>query len=68
MLLIVLQKETGSALVYVAFVLVLYREGLPGMVLFTGLCAVVLFIFGLKYSDIEMGTLTLGNVSQCCLL
>lgn len=61
MLLIILQKETGSALVYVAFVLVLYREGLPGMVLFTGLCAIVLFIFGLKYSDIEMGTLTLGE-------
>lgn len=61
MLLIILQKETGSALVYVAFVLVLYREGLPGMVLFSGLCAVVLFIFGLKYSDIEMGTLTMGE-------
>lgn len=61
MLLIILQKETGSALVYAAFILVLYREGLPGMVLFTGLCAVVLFILGLKYSDIEMGTLTLGE-------
>lgn len=61
MLLIILQKETGSALVYAAFILVLYREGLSGMVLFTGLCAVVLFILGLKYSDMNMGILTLGE-------
>lgn len=61
MVLILLQKETGSALVYTAFVLVLYREGLPGMVLFSGLCAVILFVIGLKYSEVEMGMLTLGE-------
>lgn len=61
MVLILLQKETGSALVYTAFVLVLYREGLPGFVLFSGVCAVVLFILGLKYSEVNMGFLTLGE-------
>ncbi len=44
MMLIFLQKETGSALVYLAFFLMLYREGLPGMVLVSGLCAVAFFV------------------------
>lgn len=61
MILIMLQKETGSALVFTAFILVLYREGLPGMVLFSGICAVVLFILGLKYSDVDLGFLTMGE-------
>lgn len=61
MVLILLQKETGSALVYTAFILVLYREGLPGVVLFSGICAIILFILGLKYSEVEMGLLTLGE-------
>lgn len=61
MLIIIMQQETGSALVYVAFILVLYREGLPGTVLFSGLCAVVLFVLGLKYSDIDFGILSLGE-------
>lgn len=51
MLLILMQKETGSALVYLAFLLVLYREGMSGSVLFSGFCAVVFFILGIKYSD-----------------
>lgn len=52
MLLIVLQKETGSALVYLAFFLVLYREGMSGVVLFLGVCAVVYFIVGIKFDDV----------------
>lgn len=61
MILIIMQQETGSALVYAVFILVLYREGLPGIVLFSGLCAVVLFIIDLKYADIELGLLSLGE-------
>lgn len=53
MLLIVLQNETGSALVYVAFLLVLYREGMTGSVLFLGVCAVVFFILEIKYGVVE---------------
>lgn len=60
-ILIMLQQETGSALVYTAFVLVLYREGLPGMVLISGVCAIILFILGLKYSEEEVGLLSLGE-------
>ena len=49
MLLIVLQRETGSALVYLSFFLMLYREGMPGSILFTGICAVVYFVIGIRF-------------------
>jgi rod shape determining protein RodA len=51
MLLIILQKETGSALVYLAFFLVLYREGMSGVVLFSGLCAVFYFVVNLRFAQ-----------------
>ena len=52
MLMIVGQRETGSALVYLAFFLVLYREGMPGVVLFSGVCAVVYFVVGIRYDQV----------------
>lgn len=61
MVLILLQKETGSALVYTAFILMLYREGLPGIVLFLGVSAVVFFVVGLKYSDTDVGMISTGE-------
>ncbi len=51
MLLIVLQRETGSALVYLSFFLMLYREGMPGSILFTGICAVAYFVVGIGLSQ-----------------
>ena len=54
MLFIVLQKETGSALVYTAFFLMLYREGMPGSILFTGVAMVVYFVVGIRYADVHM--------------
>ncbi len=50
MVLIILQRETGSALVYFAFFLMLYREGLPGSILFSGICAVEYFVVGIRFS------------------
>ena len=44
-LLILLQNDTGSALVYFSFVFVLYREGLSGVVLFFASLVALLFIF-----------------------
>lgn len=49
--LIVLQKETGGALVFAAFLLVLYREGMSGMILLLGSFAVLLFVVAIKYSE-----------------
>lgn len=54
--LIFLQRETGSALVYTSLLFVLYREGMSGFVLFAGLCAITLFVVIIKYSgDVMMG-------------
>ncbi len=46
-LFIFLQNDTGSALVYFSFVLVLYREGLSGVVLFFGTLVALLFVLAL---------------------
>jgi len=48
--LIILQKETGSALVFVAFLLMLYREGMKGIVLLLMVYAIFLFVIVIKYS------------------
>lgn len=54
MLLIVGQKETGSALVYTSFFLMLYREGMPGSILFTGVAMVAYFVIGIRYEEVQM--------------
>ena len=46
-ILILLQHDMGSALVYSSFILVLYREGLAGSILILGLMIIVLFILTL---------------------
>ncbi|MFV0591065.1 MAG: rod shape-determining protein RodA [Draconibacterium sp.] len=57
---ILLQNDTGSALVYFSFVLVLFREGLSGLVLFLGTLVATLFILALILSDITLILLLLG--------
>lgn len=47
MLLILLENETGVALVFSSFVLVLYREGLSGGLLLLGVLAAALFVLAL---------------------
>jgi rod shape determining protein RodA len=44
LLLITLQNDLGTALVFLSLILVLYREGLSGNILFIGLVAAILFI------------------------
>ena len=56
LVLIVAQKETGSALVYLAFLLVLYREGMTGSVLLLGFCAVLFFILEIKFNPVSFGS------------
>jgi rod shape determining protein RodA len=50
-LIIILQNETGSALVYGSFILVLFREGLSGNFLILGLMMVVLFVLALLVDE-----------------
>ena len=54
MVLIVLQRETGSALVYLAFFLMFYREGMPGSILFTATAAIAYFVIGVRFSTIAL--------------
>ncbi len=51
MLFIILQRETGSALVYLSFFLMFYREGMPGSILFTGIAMVIYFVVGIRFAD-----------------
>lgn len=52
MMLILLQNDTGSAMVFGAFVLVLYREGLSGFWLFVGVYVGVLFLLSILVEKI----------------
>ncbi len=57
-LLIVLQNDTGSSLVFGIFALVLYREGMPGIFLFFAVLMAVVFIL----------TLVLGSAQTILIL
>ena len=59
---IILEKETGSALVYTALIFVLYREGMSGFVLFAALMAVVYFVVVLKFAAVTFMGIPLGMV------
>ncbi len=48
-ILILLQPDAGSALVYLAFFFVFYREGLPSIYIFLGLIAIVIFVLTLIF-------------------
>lgn len=56
MALVLVQNDTGSALVFVSFIFVLYREGLPGAgwLMVAGVVAILLFIFTLVWSQKTM--------------
>lgn len=50
-LLILPQPDPGSALIYFSFFFVLFREGLPGWYLGTGLVAIIVFILTLAFES-----------------
>ena len=54
MTIIVAQNETGSALVYLALFLVLYREGMTGIFLLMAISAVAYFVVGIKFGESMM--------------
>jgi len=59
-ILIFLQNDTGSALVYFSLVLVLYREGLSGIVLFFATLVALLFVFSLVLSELVLFSILSG--------
>ncbi|MDO9679592.1 MAG: rod shape-determining protein RodA [Bacteroidales bacterium] len=50
MAIIVMQKETGSALVFLAFIFMLFREGLSGWYILFGILAIMIFLITLSIS------------------
>ncbi|MDR1755887.1 MAG: rod shape-determining protein RodA [Culturomica sp.] len=59
--LILLQPDTGSALVYGSFLLVMYREGLHGSILLLCFIVIALFIFTLLYSPLVVFGIIIGG-------
>jgi rod shape determining protein RodA len=51
---ILLQNDTGSALVYFSFIFVLYREGLSGNVLLLGFLGALLFVLALLIDKVYL--------------
>ena len=59
--LIILQNDTGSALVYSSFILVLFREGLHGSILLLCFVAAAIFIMALLYSPFTVLLVIIGG-------
>lgn len=63
-----LQDETGLAIVFVAFIIVLYREGLSVSFLIFGLLATVLFVVSLIVTQIPGLLITLAVIAASSFL
>lgn len=59
--LIILQNDMGSAVVYTAFLFVMYREGLHSSILLFFSITVILFIFSLLYSPLTVLIIIIGS-------
>ena len=66
MIIIIGQSETGSALVYVGFIFMLYREGLSGWLIFMVGMAILLFILTLTASPYT-AILVLAGIASLCI-
>ncbi|OYU95469.1 MAG: rod shape-determining protein RodA [Bacteroidetes bacterium B1(2017)] len=64
MIIILMQNETGSTLVFTAFILVLFREGLPGWILFAGFLLAILAVLALLIEPlyIIIGVAVIGGI------
>ncbi|MDE7459044.1 MAG: rod shape-determining protein RodA, partial [Muribaculaceae bacterium] len=60
-LLILAQNETGSALTFLALFFVLYREGMSGLILFTALLSVVIFVVAVKFTETAVFGIPTGD-------
>ncbi len=70
LILVLLQNDTGSALVFLAFFLVLYREGLPSWIIVMAFYLALLFILTLVLEDPDMliyGLLGIGALVAIAL-
>lgn len=68
MVLIIMQRETGSALVYLAFFLMFYREGMIGSILFAAAAFVFYFVVGIRYAEEPMWELSQVSMGEFLVL
>ena len=61
LIIMVAQRDTGSALVFLSFLLVFYREGMSGYVLLWGVFSILLFIIVIRFGGVAVPVGT-GNV------
>jgi rod shape determining protein RodA len=64
------QRETGSALVFLSFLLVFYRQGMTGYVLSWGVVSIILFIIVIRFGEIALpfGTGNVGLLASTLLI
>ena len=54
LIIVVAQRETGSALVFISFLLAFYRQGMSGYVLSWGVVSILLFILVIRFGEIVL--------------
>ncbi|BAG83791.1 rod shape-determining protein RodA [Candidatus Azobacteroides pseudotrichonymphae] len=60
--LILLQRETGSALVFFVFFLVFYREGMSGKILLIGFSAALIFVLVVRFPFVVVSSISCGEL------
>ena len=65
---ILAQSETGSALIYISLIFVLYREGMSGFVLGAIFLAILFFVLSIKYMEPFLLGLSLGEFSVLTII
>ena len=63
LIIVVAQRETGSALVFISFLLAFYRQGMSGYVLSWGVVSILLFILVIRFGEIAL-PLGMGSVGM----
>jgi rod shape determining protein RodA len=65
---IIMQHEAGSALIFLSFFIVFYREGMSGFVILTALLVTLYFIIMLKYESVMWGITPAGELIVSCII
>jgi rod shape determining protein RodA len=68
MFFILLQKDTGTSLVFTSFVLVFYREGMSPFLIIVGICAAAIFILTLLIPNQIYLHIGIGVILICLIL
>jgi rod shape determining protein RodA len=63
LIIMVAQRETGSALVFISFLLAFYRQGMSGYVLSWGVVSVILFVLVIRFGEVAL-PFGVGNVGM----